>query len=101
VTTCALPAELPGVNVITKMTVDTNHRWFGLVVMTFFMTVPAGKIDMRPIEGEVCAGIVIEIPQQPVVGVVTGAAVRSKAAMVRIILSMAIGTQSRGIRELG
>ena len=62
-TTCALPAELPGVNVITKMTVDTNHRWFGLVVMTILMTVPAGKIDMPPIEDEACAGIVIEIPQ--------------------------------------
>jgi hypothetical protein len=45
------------------MTVDTNHRWFGLVVMTILMTVPAGKIDMPPIEDEACAGIVIEIPQ--------------------------------------
>lgn len=100
-TTCTLSSELPGMNVIAKMAGDTNHGWFGLVVLAFLMAVPAGKIGMRPIEDEACAGIVIEIPQQPVVRVVTGAAVRSQAAMVRIILSMAIGTQSRGIRELG
>lgn len=78
----ALPAELPGVNVIAKMAGGTNRGWPGLVVLTLLMAVPAGKIGMRPIEDEACAGIVVEVPQQPVVRVVTGAAIRSQAAIV-------------------
>jgi len=81
---------LPEVNVISVMTGGTGYRWHGLIVLTFLVAVTAGEVRMSPFQGEAGIFCVVEFPQKPVVRVVAGSAVRSKAALVRIILPMAI-----------
>lgn len=89
-TTCALPAELPEVNVVSVMTGGTGFRWPRLVILTFLVAVKAGEVRMSPFQGKAGTFRVIEFPQKPVVWVVAGSAVRSKAAFVWIFLTVAI-----------
>ena len=94
-------AELAGMNIITAMTGYTVPIQPGLVVTPLGVTGLAGQFTMSSIEQEAGAGIMIELPQFPVVRIVTGAAIFSEAVFMRIVLSVTIKTGSFGIGKPG
>ena len=82
------------------MTVDTSQRFPGLKFFTHLMTILAGRICMRAIQNKVAAFSVIKLPQQPVVGVMTGAALLAQGVIVGVVLTVAVHTLSGRIRKL-
>ena len=93
-------AEASRVNIIAAMTVDTVQGLPGIVFFTFFVTFLTGDICMRTVQNEVAAFSVIKLPQQPVVGVMTGAALLAQGIIVGVVLTVAVHTLSRRIGKL-
>ena len=99
-TSRASSAEASRVNVIAAMTVDTTQGLPGIIFFTFFMTFLTGDICMRTIQNEVAAFSVIKLPQQPVVGVMTGVALLAQGIIVGGLRDVAVHTLSGRIRKL-
>ena len=90
-------AEFPEVGIITAMTIDTGHRFSGLVIFALFVTIPTGKLGMRAFKHQAGLFFMVELPEEPVVGVVAITAIPAENALVGIILCVAIKTLPGGV----
>lgn len=61
----------------------------------------AGQVCVRAVQCKFCPGVVIELPELPVIRVMAGIALCSEAALVRVFVSMAIDAAAARILEPG
>ena len=98
-TAAAVEAELTIVNIVRAVTVGTAAAQPGLCGQGTSVTAVASNLEMRTLQDEVRLTVVIELPLQPVHGVVAQGTVFREAVRVRVVFTVTLGALRGRVAE--